>query len=171
MGSRVDGVTIRRVAKEDSGAVRGLRIEMLADTPLAFVTTLAEVAEHKHDEYVGRCVRAAAGSQYAQYLAQVDRRLVGQVSAYADPANPDTTMLVSIYISPAHRGNGTLRALVDAVAAWSRECGRRRLELEVVTTNERALRAYQKLGFLPFGDTMPHPTIPTMREQRMGRPA
>ena len=99
MGERweahVDGVTIRRVTKEDAGAVRGLRIEMLADAPLAFVTTLAEVAEHKHDEYVGRCVRAAAGSQYAQYVAQLGRCLVGQVGAHADPANPDTTMLVS----------------------------------------------------------------------------
>ena len=168
---RVDDVTIRRVTVQDSGAVRALRIEMLADAPLAFVTTLAEVAEHKHDEYVGRCIRAAAGSQYAQYVAQVGRRLVGQVGAYADPINPDTTMLVSIYINPAHRGNGTLGALVNAVAAWSRDCGRPRLELEVVTTNGRAVRAYQKLGFLRFGETMPHPTIPTMREQRMGRPA
>ena len=102
---------------------------------------------------------------------QLGRCLVGQVGAHADPANPDTTMLVSIYVSPAHRGHGTLGALVDAVAAWSRECGRPRLELEVVTTNGRAVRAYQKLGFLPFGETVPHPTVPVMREQRMGRPA
>lgn len=167
----MDGVTIRRVTRQDAGAVRGLRIEMLADAPLAFVTTLAEVAEHKHEEYVGRCVRAAAGSQYAQYVAQVGRCLVGQVGAHADPANADTTVLVSIYVNAAHRGDGTLGALVDAVAAWSRECGRPRLELEVVTTNARAVRAYQKLGFLPVGETVAHPRIPTMREQRMRRPA
>jgi GNAT superfamily N-acetyltransferase len=167
----VEDVTIRRVTERDAGAVRALRIEMLADSPLAFVTTLAEVAEHKHDEYVGRCVRAATGHQHAQYVAQADRLLVGQIGAYAHPADPDTTMLASIYVSPSHRGNGTLGALFKTAAAWSRDSGRSRLELEVVTTNERAVRAYQKLGFVPVGETMQHPTIPTMREQRMGRPA
>jgi GNAT superfamily N-acetyltransferase len=167
----VGDLTIRRVTAADAGGARALRIEMLADTPLAFVTTLAEVAEHKHDEYVGRCTRAATGDQHAIYVAEADRRLVGQVGAYAHPDEPDVTMLSSVYVSPSHRGNGALAALVDAVAGWSRRSGRGTLELEVVTTNVRAVRAYQKLGFVRVGDTLVHPTIPVLREQRMVRAA
>ena len=164
-------LTIRRVTASDAGAARALRIEMLADTPLAFVTTLAEAAEHKHGEYVGRCTRAASGDQHAMYVAEASRRLVGQVGAYAHPNEPDITMLSSVYVSPSHRGNGALAALVDAVAAWSRKSGRQTLELEVVTTNRRAVRAYQKLGFVRVGNTVAHPTIPVLREQRMVRAA
>lgn len=164
-------VTIRRVTADDAGAFRAIRIEMLADAPLAFVTTLAEAAEHKHGEYVARVTRASRGGNYAQFVAELDRRFVGHVGAYALPGDPYATMLFSIYVTPTQRGNGILEALVDAVAAWSRRSGRPRLELEVVTTNERAVRAYQKLGFRVDGETAPHPTIPTMRELRMVRPA
>jgi len=167
----VADVTIRRVRPTDAGAARALRIEMLADAPLAFVTTLAEAAAHKHDEYVGRCTRAASGDQHALYVAECGGRFVAQVGAYAHPHAPDTTMLYSVYVSPTHRGNGALGALMDAVAAWSRTSGRGTLELEVVTTNERAVHAYQKLGFVRVGETMAHPTIAVLREQRMVRAA
>ncbi|HEU0239106.1 MAG TPA: GNAT family N-acetyltransferase [Micromonosporaceae bacterium] len=167
----MDGVTIRRVTADDAGAARALRIEMLADAPLAFVTTLAEVAAHPHDEYVSRCVRAAEGNRQAMYVADAGGRFVGQIGAYEHPHEPDITMLYSIYVTPAHRGNGALGALLDAVSTWSRASGRSTLELEVVTTNGRAIRAYQKLGFVRVGNTVAHPTIPVLREQRMVRRA
>jgi GNAT superfamily N-acetyltransferase len=72
-------------------------------------------------------------------------------------------------VSPAHRGTGVLAGLVDAVAAWSRAHGRPMLELDVVTTNGRAARAYAKLGFQNTGGPIAHPTIGPFREQRMKR--
>jgi GNAT superfamily N-acetyltransferase len=163
--------TIRRVTAADGAAFRSIRLEMLADAPLAFVTTLAEVAGHRHDEYAGRCARAATGTQYAQFVAEVDRRLIGHAGGFGLPGDTETTMLYSVYVSRSHRGTGVLADLIEAVGAWSRQSGRARLELEVVTTNERAVRAYQKLGFVAVGEPLVHPTVPTMREQRMARTA
>ena len=65
-------------------------------------------------------------------------------------------------LAPAGRlvGQPNLREVVSAgagVTYWA--------------TNERAVRAYQKLGFVRVGDTVAHPTIPVLREQRMVRPA
>jgi len=57
------------------------------------------------------------------------------------------------------------------VAAWSRAVGRPELMLEVVTGNDRAVRAYERLGFVDTGERVPHPTIPVLTEQRMRRPA
>jgi RimJ/RimL family protein N-acetyltransferase len=162
---------VRRVTAADAGRAQALRLEMLADTPLAFITTLAEAAAAPHAEYAGRCAALARGDQQVLFVAEAGGRLVGQVGAYAHPHVPDRSMLFAIYITPAHRGDGTLAALVDAVAAWSRECGRATIELEVVTTNARARRAYEKLGFVAYGALVPHPTIPVMSEVRMCRPA
>ncbi len=145
-------IRVRRVAPADGAQARALRLEMLADSPLAFITTLADAAAAPHAEYVGRCARAASGTQQALYVAEADGRLVGQAGAYAHPQEAGRSMLFAVYISPSHRGAGTLGTLVDAAAGWSRECGRPTLELEVVTTNGRARRAYQKLGFVSFGD-------------------
>jgi GNAT superfamily N-acetyltransferase len=165
------GIRVRRISERDGAQAQALRLEMLADSPLAFITTLADAAAAPHAEYVGRCARAACGSEQALYLAEADGRLVGQAGAYAHPLDITRSVLFAVYISPSHRGLGTLAALVDAAAGWSRACGRPTLELEVVTTNERARRAYQKLGFEDFGAVVPHPTIPVLTEQRMARPA
>ena len=164
-------VTIRRITPADASKARALRIEMLADNPLAFITTVADAAALPHAEYVGRATRSARGSQAAQFVAEVDGRFVATVGAFAHPGDETRTVLIGVYVTPAHRGSGTPGALVDAAAAWSRECGRPTLELEVVTTNGRARRAYTKLGFLDDGPPVPHPTVPTMREQRMARTA
>ena len=169
---RVDGaVTVRRITPADASKARAIRIEMLADTPLAFVTTVADAAALPHAEYVGRATRSARGNQYAQFVAEADGRLVATVGAFVHPGDGTRTVLVGVYVTPAYRGSGTLGALIEAAAQWSRECGRPTLELEVVTTNGRARRAYTKLGFIDEGPPVPHPTVPTMREQRMARTA
>lgn len=166
-----EDVTIRRVTAADGGRSRALRLEMLADSPLAFITTLAQAAEAPHAEFARRCANAATGDDVAQFVAETGGRLVGQAIGMSMPGAPDRTLLVAVYVSPSHRGQGVLEALVETVAAWSRECGRRLLDLEVVTGNARAIRAYARLGFAPVGRTVPHPTIPELREQRMTRVA
>jgi RimJ/RimL family protein N-acetyltransferase len=144
---------------------------MLADTPLAFITTLAEAAAMPHKEYVGRVTRSSAGTQHAQFVAEAGGRLVGSANAFEHPTVPTNTLIVAVFVSPSHRGGQTLARMIDATAAWSRESGRPNLELEVVATNRRAVRAYQKLGFVPTGDLISHPTIPSLREQVMTRRA
>jgi GNAT superfamily N-acetyltransferase len=166
-----DEVNIRRVEPGDTGRVRALRLEMLADTPLAFLTTLAQAAAQPHDQVAGRVARASAGRQVGQFIAESARRMIGQVVAMGSDTDPDVTMLFAIYVTPTFRGGPILAGLVEAAAAWSRECGRARLELEVVTTNVRAERAYRKLGFDLVGGPVPHPTIATMTEQVMARAA
>jgi len=162
---------IRRVTADDGGRARALRIEMLADSPLAFITTLADVAVAPHAEFIERCAKGATGDQQAHYVAQVGKRLVAQAIGIVTPGAVDRTLLVGVYISPAYRGRGILGGLVDEVAAWSRECGRDALDLEVVCGNQRAIRAYTRLGFSPIGQPVIHPTIPELREQRMTRAA
>ncbi|MEU6022248.1 GNAT family N-acetyltransferase [Micromonospora sp. NPDC048871] len=162
---------VRRVRPTDAGRMRALRLEMLADSPLAFLETLAEAAARPHAEYAARIRQTSTGPTNAQFIADPGDRLVGQAGGIAHPAEPRVTLLYAIYVTPAWRGTGLLADLVAAVATWSRAERRDELMLEVVVGNDRAYRAYQRLGFVDTGVRVPHPTIPTLRELQMRRPA
>ncbi|WP_433530109.1 N-acetyltransferase family protein [Micromonospora sp. CA-263727] len=162
---------IRRVRPTDASRMRALRLEMLADAPLAFLETVAEAAARPHAEYAARIAQVSAGVNTAQFVADPGGRLVGHAGGLAHPAEPGVTLLYAIYITPAWRGSGLLADLVAAVATWSRACRRDELMLEVVVGNDRAYRAYRRLGFVDTGVRVPHPRIPTLRELEMRRPA
>jgi GNAT superfamily N-acetyltransferase len=163
--------TVRRVRRQDTGRMRALRLEMLADTPLAFLETLAEAAALPHEEFAQRLVRSSSGNFCAQFVAEVDGRFVGHAGGIAAPDDPKVTLIFAVYITPAHRGTGMLAHLVDEVAAWSRSAGRPDLMLEVVVGNDHARRAYERLGFVDTGVRVPHPVIPVLTELQMRRPA
>lgn len=163
--------TVRRVRPADAARMRALRLEMLADSPLAFLETVAEAAARPHAEYAARIAAVSRGSASAQFVADPGGRFVGHAGGIAAPDEPGLTVVYAVYLTPAWRGSGLLDALVDQVAAWSRACGRPELMMEVVVGNDRAYRAYQRLGFVDTGVRVPHPRIPTLQELQMRRPA
>lgn len=151
--------------------MRALRLEMLADAPLAFLETIADAAARPHADYAARIAYTSTGSRTAQFVADPGGRFVGHAGGTAAPDEPGLTVVYAVYVTPAWRGGGLLAELVDGVAAWSRACGRPELMLEVVVGNDRAYRAYQRLGFTDTGVRVPHPTVPTLTELQMRRPA
>ena len=164
--------TIRRVRPGDTARMRALRLEMLADSPLAFLETLAQAAARSHAEYGARIAEVSAGDQVAQFVAEApDGRFVAHAGGVAAPDDVSLTIVFAVYVTPAWRGLGLLGELTEAVAAWSRAAGRPGLMLEVVVGNNRAVRAYQRLGFVDTGVRVPHPTVPTLRELQMRRAA
>ncbi|MEO3779095.1 GNAT family N-acetyltransferase [Micromonospora sp. B11E3] len=201
--------TVRRVTPQDTARMRALRLEMLADAPLAFLETVADAAARPHAEIAARVASVAAGPRTAQFVAEphdapagrptgdanrpigeANRlgragrpvgepgrltgragRLVGHAGGTVAPHDPGLTVIYAVYVTPAWRGTGLLADLIEAVAAWSRECGRPELMLEVVVGNDRACRAYRRLGFVDTGVRVPHPKFPTLRELQMRRPA
>ncbi|MFF5295537.1 GNAT family N-acetyltransferase [Paractinoplanes globisporus] len=151
--------------------MRALRLEMLADSPLAFLETLAQAAARPHEAYRRRVAEAARGGRLAQFVADPGgrARLIGHAGGTVLPEEPGETVIFAVYVTPEHRGGKLLAELVEAVAAWSRAHGRDQLMLEVVAGNERAVRAYEKLGFEDTGERVPHPVLPVLTELRMRR--
>jgi len=164
-------VTVHRVTPEDAGRMRALRLEMLADSPLAFLETLAAAAARSHEDYRRRIAQASAGRMLAQFVADPGGPLVGHAGGTVLPEDPSTTVVFAVYITHARRGTGVLEDLVEAVAGWSRAAGRSELMLEVVVGNNRAVRAYEKLGFADTGVRVPHPVLPGLTELQMRRTA
>jgi RimJ/RimL family protein N-acetyltransferase len=169
----MDGWNVRRVTAADAARMRALRLEMLADHPLAFLETLAQAAARSHEGYRQRLAQAARGGQLAQFIADPGgrARLIGHAGGTILPDAPGETVIFAVYVTPAYRGGKVLAELIEAVADWSRAAGRDRLMLEVVTGNDRAVRAYEKLGFEDTGERVPHPVLPALTELRMRRRA
>jgi RimJ/RimL family protein N-acetyltransferase len=163
--------TVRRVTVDDAARMRALRLEMLADSPLAFLETLAQAAARPHEAYRARIAQAAQGGQIAQFIADPDGPFIGHAGGTVMPDDPATTVVFAVYLTPAYRGGKVLAELIDAVADWSRAYGRDELMLEVVVGNDRAVRAYEKLGFEETGERVPHPVVPVLTELRMRRRA
>lgn len=164
-------LTVHRVTPADAGRMRALRLEMLADSPLAFLETLAQAAARPHADFRRRIAQASTGGQLAQFVADPGGRLIGHAGGTVLPEAPGTTVVFAVYITPARRGTGVLGGLVDAVAEWSVAMGRSELMLEVVVGNDRAVRAYERLGFADTGVRVPHPIIPGLLELQMRRRA
>ena len=163
--------TVHRVTPADAARMRALRLEMLADSPLAFLETLAQAAARPHEDYRRRIIQASTGRQLAQFVADPGGRLIGHAGGTVLPEEPGVTVVFAVYITPARRGSGVLADLVEAVAEWSRTVGRAELMLEVVVGNDRAVRAYEPLGFVDTGLRVPHPVIPALTELQMRRRA
>jgi predicted GNAT family acetyltransferase len=163
---------VRRVRPADAGRTRALRLEMLADTPLAFLETIADAAARPHAQYAQRIASTSVGDHTAQFVADPGTGpLVGHAGGTVAPEDPRLTVIFAVYITPAWRGRGLLADLIAEVAAWSRAAGRPELLLEVVVGNHRAVRAYERLGFVDTGVRVPHPTIPVLTELQMRRAA
>jgi RimJ/RimL family protein N-acetyltransferase len=165
--------TVHRVTPADAARMRALRLEMLADSPLAFLETLAQAAARPHEDYRRRIIQASSGRALAQFVADPEPRgrLIGHAGGTVLPEEPHVTVVFAVYITPERRGGPVLAEMIDAVARWSRSVGRPELMLEVVVGNDRAVRAYERLGFVETGVRVPHPVIPALTELRMRRPA
>jgi GNAT superfamily N-acetyltransferase len=162
---------IRPAALADAARIRALRLEMLADAPLAFIERLDEAAGRSHEQFRARLAERVGDPGSVQLVAEADGRIVGQAGALAAPGTPGVSLVFAVYISPPWRGTGLLARLLDALGEWSRAAGRPTLELEVVTSNERAVRAYGRVGFVDTGLRTRHPTIPVLTEMVMTRAA
>ncbi|MBM2617299.1 GNAT family N-acetyltransferase [Actinoplanes sp. LDG1-06] len=162
---------VHRVRREDAARMRALRLEMLADSPLAFLETLAQAAQRSHESYRQRVVQAASGGSLAMFVADPGDGgpLIGHAGGTVAPDFPGETVIFAVYVTPAYRGGKVVADLIEAVSGWSRAAGRRHTLLEVVVGNDRAVRAYEKLGFCDTGERVPHPVIPTLTELRMRR--
>ncbi|HEY0374515.1 MAG TPA: GNAT family N-acetyltransferase [Amnibacterium sp.] len=157
-------VVVRSPDEEDWREVRDLRLEMLADTPIAYLETLDTAL--RHDEaYWRRRARPRADGGITVVAVTDDGRWVGTMAGIPGVGGPT---LVGVYVSPGFRGRraGVTDALLDAVEAWARGHADV-LRLEVNELNARARAAYERRGFVLTGRTSPYPLDPPSLELEM----
>jgi len=160
--------TVRRTVESDWPEVRGLRLEMIADTPLAYLETL-EHAERRSEAEWRAWARDGSSAESITVVAidTADGRWLATMMSKV-PQGASGAFLYGVYVTPSHRGDaaGVTDALLSRIEAWAAERGST-LTLEVNEQNTRARAAYAKRGFVETGVTRPYPLDPTLRELEM----
>jgi GNAT superfamily N-acetyltransferase len=85
-----------------------------------------------------------------------------------------TGELKRMFVSPAVRGQGLGRALVEALETEARRLGARRLVLETGTRQHAALALYHRCGFRPiplYGEYLTSPTTSVCLGKELDSPA
>jgi len=144
-------VIVRRTSGDDWSALRAIRLEALRDTPEAFGSTYNETLLFSANEW------RTFAQQRCYFLAERDGVVVGMISGGYNDAHPGTHWMYGMYVTPIDRGTGTAQVLVRSVQEWARSEGADELFLHVGSTVARARAFYEKLGFVPTGDTFVMP--------------
>jgi hypothetical protein len=97
--------TFRTATENDWRELRDLRLQMLADTPVAYAETLAQALALDEAERRFRARRAASPENTS--IVAIDEatgRWVGNMSGYVNHDGDPTPMLVGVYVHPDFRG-------------------------------------------------------------------
>lgn len=163
-------VTIFSPTEADWQRVRDLRLEMLRDTPIAFLETIEAAEANTEDVWRMRANRGSGPDSVQLVAVDASGCWVGTMSGFIDRLDVGGPMLVGVYTSPAFRGRdaGVTDALLDAVEDWARGHGST-LTLHVHEDNERAIAFYRRRGYQLTGRTFPYNLDPARNELEMRR--
>ncbi|MBG6239298.1 GNAT superfamily N-acetyltransferase [Mycetocola sp. CAN_C7] len=163
-------VTIHRPTEHDWERVRDLRLEMLLDTPIAFMESVADAATNSEDVWRMRANRGSTPDSVQLVAVDGSGTWVGTMSGFVDHAQTSGPLLVGVYVSPASRGRaaGVTDALLDAVEAWALGISDA-LTLHVHEDNHRAIAYYRRRGYQPTGHSFPYNLDPSKNEVEMRR--
>ncbi|GAA3837126.1 GNAT family N-acetyltransferase [Streptomyces phyllanthi] len=163
--------TLHRVRADDWRQCRSIRLQMLEDTPLAYLETVEEALRHPESEWRFRASRSAGPGNIGVAAAGPDGTWVGTMSGFLSA--PGTAKLVSVWLHPGHRGpeGGAAGLMLDEIVRWAREDNAAdRLVLLVHEDNHRAIAFYRRSGFTPTGHTEPYPLDESSSEIEMELP-
>jgi GNAT superfamily N-acetyltransferase len=157
-------VEIREVGADGWRAMRDIRLAALQDAPQAFASTYEHEAVFAEADWLRRVSR---GGNFLAYPPERGSAPVGIVGGYE--AGPGTIELISMWVSPAARGQGIGQALVEAIVGWARAKGAPRVHLWVAESNHNARLLYERCGFRPTAERQPLPSNEQIPEIGMVR--
>ena len=123
--------SIRRFASHEWRMYRDLRLRSLADSPDAFVTTLAQAQERSEEEWSTQLVSGAASKSDLPLLAELDGQPSGLAWVRIDSSKEETAHLYQMWVAPDCRRFGAGRMLLDAGIIWAQSANVRYLALDV----------------------------------------
>ena len=154
-------VQVRRLAEDDWGTLREVRLSALLEAPGSFYETYDGAVALTEDDWRERL----RSTDKVSLLAESDGLPAGMVigaPAGPDERDPDAALMLSMWVDPGFRGQRVADALTAELVVWSREQGYKRLLLWVYDAAPRAAAFYRRAGFEPTGrvETFYDPTRP-----------
>ncbi len=136
---------VRELGGPDADAYRDVRLEALRLHPGAFGSSYEVEAAEPLDRFRDRLAR---GGRFGGF---VDARLVGTAGFWRHDAArlQHKGVLIGMYVRECERGTGLADEIVNALIAHARTQVEL-LQLSVATTNGRAVRFYERMGFKTY---------------------
>lgn len=149
-------IELRVLGPDDWRAWRELRLAALAEAAYAFGSRLADWQGDGDREERWRDRLSIPGSY--NVIAVLDGQPAGMASGVPAGGEEGGAALISMWVSPAARGQGVGDRLVQAVDRWARRAGAGVIKLAVSEGNQSAMALYRRNGFADtgeLGDLMP----------------
>lgn len=125
-----DGITLRPPVKEDGAALHTL---VRLNPPLDMNSVYCNVLQCSH--FSDTCI-----------LAEKEGRLIGYVTGYIMPGNPEVYFLWQVGVSPEGRGHGLAVKMIRAILARDFCRGIRELNTTITKSNEASRRLFHSLA-------------------------
>jgi ribosomal protein S18 acetylase RimI-like enzyme len=145
-------ITIRQLGKEDAAIFRRLRLEGLRESPAAFAASYGEEEKISAEEIA---LRLAASPDHWVLGAFVSGELAGVVGFYRESGVNlrHKGKIWGMYLAPEFRGRKIGESLMrECVAKIDGMPGLRSARLSVNPTQAAAMKLYEKLGFIRYGE-------------------
>jgi GNAT superfamily N-acetyltransferase len=140
--------SVRHAEAGDARKLRAIRLEALADTPVAYGSTYEDSVKWSRLKW------RFAAAKWNYFFGERDGEVVGMASGGFNDSHPGTHWLYGMYVTPSARGSDVAAQLVEAVSEWARAQGAKSLYLHVTESVARARAFYEKMGFRLNGESI-----------------
>ena len=143
-------VVIRDASLADAEKFRELRLFALQDTPTAFSADYEADARHPISFWKGRLKPDDKG---ILFLAEHETYLIGMTGIRRGESakTKHSGGIWGVYVRPEWRGLRIAEGLIELCCEWAKLREVKIVKLAVVSTNESALRLYERSGFTMYG--------------------
>jgi GNAT superfamily N-acetyltransferase len=136
---------VRRAVIGDEPVLRALRLQALSDSPRAFSSTYKRELARTTEDWRRWLAPGVT------FILEAGGEPRGIVAGSHDQHDFSVVHLLAMWVHSDVRGTGAADLLVSSVKAWAVQVGATQVRLNVVESNCRARRCYERAGFRATG--------------------
>jgi RimJ/RimL family protein N-acetyltransferase len=146
-------VTIRIATPDDATALFELRLEALSAHPEAFAADVEMTRRRGAQSWADSIANDTRDESGVIFIACEGEKLVGMsgIGRGHWPKTRHSATVWGVYVKPAWRGMRIADAIISECISWAARHGIVVLKLGVITTNQAAIRCYERAGFIVYG--------------------
>jgi len=143
-------IIIRDASLADAEQYRALRLFALKDSPTAFSADYEVNAKQPMSYWKNRLKPEEHG---IIFVAENDNQLIGMTGIRKgdSPKTKHSAGIWGVFIHPEWRGLHIAEGLIEMCCEWAKLREVQIVKLAVVSTNESAVRLYERSGFAVYG--------------------